>query len=110
MRLDLPVHLTPFVGRGHELQDLAELLPTARLLTLTGAGGSGKTRLARELTVRIAPEFERVGWVDLAAIQDAELIPQRIAPALQLPERTRLTPRERVEPPMCRVRPLLVPD
>ena len=110
MQLDLPVHLTPFVGRDHELQDLTELLPSARLLTLTGAGGSGKTRLARELTYRVAPEFERVGWVDLAAIQDAELIPQLIAASLQLPERTDVTPRERIEAAICDLRTLLVLD
>ena len=46
---DLPVHLTRFIGRGHELTELARLIGSTRLLTLTGAGGSGKTRLAREV-------------------------------------------------------------
>lgn len=110
MPLELPVHLTPFVGRARELQDLAELLDETRLLTLTGAGGSGKTRLARELTERAAAKFERVGWVDFASIQDAELIPQQIAAALQLPERTDVTPHERIEAAICELRTLLVLD
>ena len=49
---DLPVHLTGFIGRDRELSELHALLPAARLLTLTGAGGSGKTRLAREFAAR----------------------------------------------------------
>src|SRR4029079_18747773 len=44
----VPVHLTRFVGRGRELEDLAQILLSARLLTLTGAGGSGKTPLRGE--------------------------------------------------------------
>ena len=46
--VELPIHLTRFVGRDAELNELARLLSGTRLLTLTGAGGSGKTRLARE--------------------------------------------------------------
>ena len=46
--VDLPVHLTRFIGREAEMAELVRLLTTTRLLTLTGAGGSGKTRLARE--------------------------------------------------------------
>ena len=53
----VPVHLTRFVGRGRELDDLAQLLLSARLLTLTGAGGSGKTRLAEELALRCGDSF-----------------------------------------------------
>src|SRR5687767_15053822 len=62
----LPVPLTHFVGRERELDDLARLLPTVRLLTLTGAGGSGKTRLAREVALHASSDFRRVAWVDLA--------------------------------------------
>ena len=51
---ELPVYLTPFVGRGRELEELSRLIPSARLLTLTGAGGSGKTRLASEAVLRVA--------------------------------------------------------
>ena len=78
---ELPVHLTHFVGRDQELAELTRLVPSARLLTLTGAGGSGKTRLARELALRCGGRFGRIGWVDLAPISDARLVAQEIARA-----------------------------
>ena len=78
----VPVHLTRFVGRGRELEDLAQLLMSSRLLTLTGAGGSGKTRLAEELALRCGSSFERVGWVDLTPIGDPRLVAQLIATTL----------------------------
>src|SRR5689334_15498609 len=106
----LPTHLTPFVGRGRELGDLAQLVPTARLLTLTGAGGSGKTRLARETTARVAEHYARVAWADLAAIVDADLIPEEIAAALHLPERADASALELVVGSICDVRTLLVLD
>jgi non-specific serine/threonine protein kinase len=108
--LELPVHLTPFVGRDEELADLAELVPSARLLTLTGAGGSGKTRLAGETARRVAPAYGRVAWADLASIHDAELIAQEIATALHLPERPDASPRDVVIDAICEIRTLLVLD
>src|SRR5262249_43655573 len=54
----LPPELTSFVGRGRELSELADALDHPRLLTLTGPGGCGKTRLALELAERQAPAFE----------------------------------------------------
>jgi predicted ATPase/DNA-binding SARP family transcriptional activator len=82
----LPVHLTRFIGRTTELGEVSRLLGGTRLLTLTGAGGSGKTRLAREAAA-VSTGFERIGWVDLAPIGDAALLPQQVATALQLPDR-----------------------
>jgi len=67
---DLPVHLTGFIGRDPELVELKRLIQSTRMLTLTGAGGSGKTRLARELAVRSSMAFDRIGWVDLAPISN----------------------------------------
>ena len=107
---ELPVHLTPFVGRGQELEDLARLVPSVRLLTLTGAGGSGKTRLACETALRVAGEFGRVAWADLAPITDPDLVPQEIARALHLPERPDASPREIVVGAICEIRTLLVLD
>ena len=107
---ELPVHLTHFVGRDQELDDLTRLVPSARLLTLTGAGGSGKTRLAREAALRVAGEFGRVGWVDLASICDADLVAQEIARALHLPERTDASPRDVVIGAICEIRTLLILD
>src|SRR3982751_3020018 len=106
----LPNHLTPFVGRRRELDDLSQLVPTARLLTLTGAGGSGKTRLARETTARVAEHYERVAWADLAAIADADLIPEEIGAALHLAERPDASPLELVIGSICELRTLLVLD
>ena len=56
-RHNLPAQLTSFVGREHELAELERLLPEARLLTLTGVGGVGKTRLALELAARLVEEL-----------------------------------------------------
>lgn len=83
----LPVQLTRFIGRARELEDLVRLLPSTRLLTLTGAGGSGKTRLAAEAAARVAPAFARVGWVDFAPLVDAALVPQHVTVALSVQER-----------------------
>jgi predicted ATPase/DNA-binding SARP family transcriptional activator len=107
---DLPAQLTPFVGRDHELGDLLQLVPTARLLTLTGAGGSGKTRLAREAAARVAGAYGRVAWVDLASLDDAALIGQQVAAALHLAERADAMPDEIIVGAICEVRTLLVLD
>ena len=84
---DLPVHLTDFIGRDPELAELKRLIQSTRMLTLTGAGGSGKTRLARELAVRSAEAFDRVGWVDLAPISNREQVAEQTAAALHIQER-----------------------
>lgn len=83
----LPVLLTRFIGRAEELADLARILPTTRLLTLTGVGGSGKTRLALEAASLTLAAFEGVAWVDLASEVDGRLIPQQVALTLQVAER-----------------------
>ncbi len=85
--IDLPVHLTRFVGRDCELDDLARLLADVRLLTLTGAGGSGKTRLAHETATRAAHAFARTVWVDLSLIADSELLAHQVTAALHVFER-----------------------
>jgi predicted ATPase/DNA-binding SARP family transcriptional activator len=84
---DLPVHLTRFIGRGHELSELGRLIGTTRLLTLTGAGGSGKTRLAREVAAMEAGRYARIGWVDLAPIGDPASLAREVATALHIPDR-----------------------
>jgi len=84
----LPRPQTAFVGRERELAHAAELLETgARILTLTGPGGTGKTRLALELAAGAAVGFERVHWLPLAALRDPELIAAEIARELGEPER-----------------------
>jgi predicted ATPase/DNA-binding SARP family transcriptional activator len=90
--VDLPVHLTRFVGRDRELNSLIGLIDTARLLTLTGAGGSGKTRLAREVAARASDRFARVVWVDLTPLTDADLVAEQVAAALHARETADATP------------------
>jgi predicted ATPase/DNA-binding winged helix-turn-helix (wHTH) protein len=85
---NLPVSLTNFVGRNREIAELLQLLPATRLLTLTGSGGSGKTRLALELAANVLDRFEDGVWVvDLAALSDPSLLPQTVATVLDVRER-----------------------
>ena len=84
---NLPVQLTSFVGREAELTQLRELLAENRLVTLTGAGGAGKTRLAVQVAAQLADEFSDGAWyVDLAPITDPELVSVTVARALGLPD------------------------
>jgi predicted ATPase/class 3 adenylate cyclase/DNA-binding CsgD family transcriptional regulator len=84
---NLPVQLTSFVGRDAQLTQLRELLAQNRAVTLTGAGGVGKTRLAIQVAAAMAPEFsDGVWYVDLAPITDPELVPVTVARALGLPD------------------------
>jgi predicted ATPase/class 3 adenylate cyclase/DNA-binding CsgD family transcriptional regulator len=84
---NLPVQLTSFVGREAEMHDARQLLADNRLVTLTGAGGAGKTRLGVEIAVRIAPEFrDGVWYVDLAPITHPGVVPVAVARALGLPD------------------------
>jgi predicted ATPase/class 3 adenylate cyclase/DNA-binding CsgD family transcriptional regulator len=83
----LPVQLTSFVGRDAQLTQLRELLAQNRLVTLTGAGGVGKTRLAIQVAAQLSGEFGGGLWyVDLAPITDPELVPVTVARALGLPD------------------------
>jgi hypothetical protein len=84
---NLPVQLTTFVGRGAQMTDLEKLLVDNRLVTLTGAGGAGKTRLGVEIAARIAPEFgDGVWYVDLAPVTDPGVVAVTVARALGLPD------------------------
>jgi predicted ATPase/DNA-binding SARP family transcriptional activator len=80
----LPEPLTPLLGRARAIDETLPLLDSARLVTLTGAGGSGKTRLALELAHRVADAGGRAVWVELAPLSDAELIAPQIAAALHI--------------------------
>jgi predicted ATPase/class 3 adenylate cyclase/DNA-binding CsgD family transcriptional regulator len=83
----LPVQLTRFVGRGAEMNEVRQLLPENRLVTLTGAGGVGKTRLALQIAAQLADEFgDGVWYVDLAPITDPALVPVAVVRALGLPD------------------------
>ena len=85
--MPIPAALTPLLGRARELDDTERLLGATRLLTITGAGGSGKTRLALELAHRVADDFlDGVVWVDLAPLSEPDLIAQQILGAMGLRE------------------------
>src|SRR5438132_11025581 len=82
----LPAPLTSFVGRENEVVELEGLLSHARLVTLTGAGGSGKTRLALETVARASTTVDGVWLVELASLSDPTLVAQAVATALGLRE------------------------
>jgi len=85
VRHNLPPQLTSFIGQDEDLRDYSEILQCTRLLTLTGIGGCGKTRLALELAGRVLPSFRDGVWfVDLASVTDAERLPLTVASALQV--------------------------
>ena len=81
---NLPRPASSFVGRDREVSDVVELLrDSARLVTLRGPGGSGKTRLAIEVAATLVPEFKAgVFWVGLAAVRDPSLATDTIAQTL----------------------------
>ena len=89
LNTNLPLQLTSFIGRERELVDVKRLLSTSRLVTLTGPGGCGKTRLALQVaSLPDAAYADGVWLVDLASLQEPTLVPQLAAQALGL----RLTP------------------
>ncbi|MEX1170802.1 MAG: adenylate/guanylate cyclase domain-containing protein, partial [Chloroflexota bacterium] len=80
---NLPTQLTTFIGRDAELEEARGLLENTRLLTLTGPGGTGKTRLSLELASRVASSFaDGTFFVPLEPIRDPMLVPPRIAATL----------------------------
>jgi predicted ATPase/class 3 adenylate cyclase len=84
---NLPAQLTSFVGREEQIAEAEGLLDRARLLTLTGPGGSGKSRLALRVAADLLPRYQDGAWfVDLAPVTDPALIPAAVAKALGVPE------------------------
>ncbi|MBI4758573.1 MAG: hypothetical protein HY783_06185 [Chloroflexi bacterium] len=86
---NLPIPLSSFIGREREMAEVKQLLRSAktRLLTFTGAGGCGKTRLAIQVAADLVDSFkEGVWWVELAGLMDATLLPQAVAKVLGVRE------------------------
>jgi predicted ATPase len=80
---NLPIPATAFLGREREIAEVVELLEGARLLTLTGPGGTGKTRLALQAAGLAAEAYpEGVWWVPLAPLRDPQLVRSTVAQAL----------------------------
>jgi predicted ATPase/class 3 adenylate cyclase len=87
MPSNLPQQLTSFIGRDKELGDVARLLSEGRLVTLTGSGGAGKTRLSLQVAADALDSFERGVWlVELAPVSDPEIVPQVVAGVLDVSE------------------------
>jgi predicted ATPase len=79
--------LTPLVGRRREIADLGRLMDSNRLVTIVGAGGAGKTRLARHVARECAPDYPDGLWfVTLESIADPELVPRAVAAQLGVRE------------------------
>ena len=91
-RHNLPAQLTSFVGRHREIEEVRRLLANNRLVTLTGAGGCGKTRLALQVAAELVDQFtDGVWFVDLSPLSEQGLIPQTVAATLgvrELPNRS----------------------
>ncbi len=86
---NLVTQLTRFIGRERELQETKVLLVNARLLTISGAGGLGKTRLSIELAASVLEEFSAGVWfVELAGLSDESLVPHAVATVVGVREST----------------------
>src|ERR687893_1531344 len=84
---NLPSELSSFVGREEELAEVKRLLVNGRLLTLTGSGGCGKTRLALAAARELLEGFEDGVWlVELASLADPSLVPRAVASTLGVRE------------------------
>ncbi len=110
-RGNLPEPLTSFVGRQREIEEVGELLGRTRLLTLTGPGGTGKTRLSLEVARAREDEFPDGAWfVQLETVSDAELVLPAISRALGVREETGRPPGDVLAEALARRRLLLVLD
>ena len=88
MRIGQPVGVAAFVGRRHERTKLADLVADTRVVTLTGSGGCGKTRLAVEVLGDVASRFaDGTCWVDLQGVSDPGLVAPAVGAAVNVHER-----------------------
>jgi predicted ATPase/DNA-binding SARP family transcriptional activator len=86
-RTNLPLGLSSFIGRRREMNEVKAWLAETRLFTITGAGGSGKTRLAIQVAAESTPDFKDGAWlVELAGLSNPALVPQAVASALGVRE------------------------
>jgi predicted ATPase/class 3 adenylate cyclase len=112
-RSNLPVPATPFIGRERELAALAERLadPGTRLLTVTGPGGTGKTRLALQAAAEAAEEYpDGITWIPLAPVRDAHVALGAIAQAFGLGEQPGVLLRRSIAESLLGKRALVVMD
>ena len=92
---NLPVQLTSFVGRENEIAELKQELDVHRLITLTGSGGTGKTRLSLQVAADLLDRFEHGVWfIELAPLSDPDLISLTILSTIGISEQPNKTPLE----------------
>jgi predicted ATPase/DNA-binding CsgD family transcriptional regulator/transcriptional regulator with XRE-family HTH domain len=103
--------LTSFVGRAGPVREVAALLDRSRLVTVTGPGGAGKTRLAGQVARQVAGRFADGTWLaELAPVRDPALVPAIVAAALGIPERPGVSAAEALARVLARQQLLLVLD
>ena len=108
---NLPVHLTSFIGRAGELGELKRLLAEHRLVTLTGAGGAGKTRLAAQVAAEVIGGYpDGVWWADLAPLVSPDLVAEAVLAALDLHDAPGRPAEQRLSAHLAGRRLLLVLD
>ncbi|MCS5717367.1 DUF4062 domain-containing protein [Herbiconiux sp. CPCC 205763] len=109
----LPAQVTALIGRAREVDDVSAMLrrPGTRLITLTGPGGIGKSRLAIEVAERLAPDFaDGAAFIDLSAVHDPALVPLAIAQSIGVRDTGDAPLLEKVETALRERRILLVLD
>ncbi|WP_328546100.1 ATP-binding protein [Streptomyces platensis] len=108
---NLPAEVTSFVGRRRELSEARQSLTRTRLLTLTGAGGLGKTRLALRLASEVRRSFPDGTWVvDLSPVEDGSLLARTVVTALRIDRTSALPPMAALIAHLAERRSLLVLD
>jgi predicted ATPase/class 3 adenylate cyclase len=92
---NLPAHVSSFVGRNREMTEIRAALPRTRLLTITGPGGTGKTRLSLQVAADVQAQYDHGAWlVELAPLADPDLIINTVAAVFDLQGQTRDQTRE----------------
>ena len=108
---NLPQSVTSFIGRERELADVKELLERATLLTLTGAGGTGKTRLSLQVAADVLDHYPDGVWlVELAPLTEPALVPEAVATVLGVKEEAGQTLLQRIVHHLASKRLLLLLD
>ncbi|HEX9388943.1 MAG TPA: adenylate/guanylate cyclase domain-containing protein [Anaerolineales bacterium] len=108
---NLPVQLTTFIGREKEIAEIKQELANHRLVTLTGSGGTGKTRLSLQVAVDLLDQFPHGTWfVELASLTDPQLIPQSILSTIGVNEQPGRAPIELLKEYLHGKRSLIILD